>query len=254
MVLPEGIGRLAYLPRPGLKKLDLNFNSELGTLPEGLSALAGLEELRMMDCGLTALPESIGALAGLRKLDLFDNKELTALPAGLCALAGLEELYLFGCGLRALPEGIGGLAGLRKLDLNSNHGLRLPVELWSLAGLEELHLRECGLTVLPEGVRAMTGLRKLDLGRNYGLTALPEGLWSLVGLVDLDLGYTYLGYNIEQAALHAGLGRLRNLEELGLAGCPGLAALHALQEREGLPALLAHLAAQGKPAAAEGQL
>jgi hypothetical protein len=39
----------------------------------------------------------------------------------------------------------------------------------------------------------------------------------------------------------AGLGRLRNLEQLRLDGCPGLAALRVLQEREGLPALLAHL-------------
>ena len=49
-----------------------------------------------------------------------------------------------------------------------------------------------------------------------------------------------------------GLGGLPNLEELDLDGCPGLAALGDLQEREGLPALLAHLAAQGEAAAAPG--
>ena len=52
--------------------------------------------------------------------------------------------------------------------------------------------------------------------------------------------------NIELAALPAGLGRLRNLESLYLWGCPRLAALHKLQQREGLPALLVHLAAQGE--------
>jgi hypothetical protein len=51
--------------------------------------------------------------------------------------------------------------------------------------------------------------------------------------------------NVRLTALPAGLGRLRNLEELRRLGCPGLAALDDLQEREGLPALLAHLAAQG---------
>ena len=64
----------------------------------------------------------------------------------------------------------------------------------------------------------MSGLWKLDLYGNRGLTALP-----------------------------AGLGRLRNLEELDITvGCPGLATLHDLQRREGLPALLAHLATQGE--------
>ena len=60
--------------------------------------------------------------------------------------------------------------------------------------------------------------------------------------------------NTRLTALPVGLGRLRNLEELNLGRGPVLAALHDLHEREGLPALLAHLAAQGEAAAAEGQL
>ena len=90
-------------------------------------------------------------------------------------------------------------------------------------------LRYCGLTALPEGMEGLAGLRKLVLNGNEGLTALP-----------------------------AGLGRLRNLERLGLYLCPGLADLDDLQRREGLPALLVHLAtqgvAQGEPAAGEGQV
>jgi Leucine-rich repeat (LRR) protein len=146
----------------------------------------GLEYLLLDSCGLTALPEGIGALTRLRVLYLGNNEELTALPAGLCALVGLEELHLDACGLTALPEGIGGLARLNKLDLNTNQRL---------------------------------------------------------------------------AALPAGLGRLPNLEALYLDGCPRLAALYNLEElhqrvddderherlaREGLPALLALLAAQGE--------
>jgi hypothetical protein len=105
--LPEGLGRLAYLPvcprpqpgrgqihlpAPGLRVLDLRENVELTALPAGLCALAGLEELDLSGCGLRALPEEIGrllgpigpiGLAGLKKLDLRCNEELTALPAGL---------------------------------------------------------------------------------------------------------------------------------------------------------------------------
>jgi hypothetical protein len=84
----------------------------------------------------------------------------------------------------------------------------------------------CGLRALPEGVEGLASLRRLDLFMNDELAALP-----------------------------AGLGRLRNLTELvisGISGCPELAALRNLQLQEGLPALLAHLAAQGgEPAAGE---
>jgi hypothetical protein len=49
------------LPGPRvLWELDLSFNEELGTLLEGLWSLAGLEELHLMVCGLTALSEGVG--------------------------------------------------------------------------------------------------------------------------------------------------------------------------------------------------
>ena len=86
----------------------------------------------------------------------------------------------------------------------------------AVEGVEELNLSNCRLWVLPEGISRLAGLKKLDLGCNGRLTALP-----------------------------AGLGRLRNLEKLDIDGCPRLAALRDLQTREGLPALLAHLAAWG---------
>jgi Leucine-rich repeat (LRR) protein len=310
--LPEGVGRLAYLPHPGLRKLDLHYNRRLAALPvEALGRLGSLEELDigqcpglalehaintqrglpallaylrgeavegvkgldLSACGLRALPEGMGALTGLKRLNLSYNSQLTALPAGLCALAGLEELNLAGCGLTALPEEIGGLglAGLKKLDLCNNRGLTaLPARLWTLAGLEELYLHDCGLMALPEGIGQLVGLKTLDLSYNGGLTALPEGLWTLAGLEELHLNdcglralpegigalarlrKLDLGINKELTALPARLGRLRNLEALRLWHCPGLAALDDLHQREGLPALLAHLAAQGEAAAAPG--
>ena len=75
-----------------------------------------------------------------------------------------------------------------------------------------------------------------------------EGIGALAGLKKL-----VLRLNSELAALPAGLGRLRNLEFLDLDYCLGLAALYDLpQNREGLPALLAHLAAQGEATLAPG--
>jgi Leucine-rich repeat (LRR) protein len=102
--LPEGLGRLAYLPAPGLKRLNLSNNEELTALPAGLCALAGLEELHLIRCGLITLPEGIGGLAGLKKLNLSSNRELTALPPGLGRLRNLEVLDLRCCpGLTMQP-------------------------------------------------------------------------------------------------------------------------------------------------------
>jgi hypothetical protein len=182
------------------------------------------------DGGLRALPKGLpfGRLAylhgrGLRVLHLDSNGGRIALPEGLWALAGLEVLDLNNCGLRALPEGVGALTGLRKLDLSRNWELTaLPEGLCALAGLEELELAYCGLTALPAGIVRLVGLRTLDLRHNDELTLLP-----------------------------AGLGLLRNLEVLNLGDCPGLATLRFLRLRDGLSALLAHLAAQGEPTAGE---
>jgi hypothetical protein len=233
--LPEGIGRLAYFSAPecvGLRELDLSQNVWLTALPEALCSLAELEELDLEGCRLRALPERIGALTRLRKLHLNFNTGLGALPEGLCSLAELEELNLYDCALRALPEGFGRLIGLRKLLLGSNIGLTaLPVGLCTLVRLEELHLSSCGLTALPEEIEGLIGLKKLNLSCNEGLTALPAGL----------------GRRRNPRRLH-----YRGEFELDLSDCPGLAALEDLQEQEGLPALLAHLAGEdvGAPVAA----
>ena len=77
--LPERIEGLT-----GLKELCLRNN-------KGLTAL---EELHLLNCGLTALPEGIRGLTGLKRLNLRGNEELGALPEGLWALVGLEELDL----------------------------------------------------------------------------------------------------------------------------------------------------------------
>jgi Leucine-rich repeat (LRR) protein len=90
---PEGVGKLAHLPWPGLKKLVLRDSGKLTALPVGLWLLVRLEELDLSGCRLTALPDEVTAMAGLRKLDLSRNElEPGALPEGLWSLVGLQEL------------------------------------------------------------------------------------------------------------------------------------------------------------------
>ena len=103
LVLPEGIGRLVYLPRripltrggylvhDGLKRLDLSGNEALAVLPKGLCSLAGLEELRLEWCGLTALPEAVSGLVGLKKLNLSFNRRLATLAKGDTAISSEND-------------------------------------------------------------------------------------------------------------------------------------------------------------------
>jgi Leucine-rich repeat (LRR) protein len=136
----------------------------------GLCGLAGLEELDVSMCGLTALPEGIGLLVGLKKLVLNGNMELTALPARLCALVVLEEPHLIDCGLTALPEEIGALTGLPTLNLFGNEELAaLPAGLGRLCKLEHLSLWGC------PGLDAMYDLQQREgLPVQLARLAAPE--------------------------------------------------------------------------------
>jgi hypothetical protein len=214
VTLPPGIGAL-----PGLRVLDLSGNGEqlLGGLPEALWLLTSLEELRMQRCGLRVLPEGVGGLVGLKQLHLYGNVELGVLPESLWSLTGLEMLDLSECCFTVLPEGIGHLAGLKSLVLSGNVDLRaLPEALCSLVRLEVLHMHHCGLQTLPVGVEGLVALKTLNLTDNVELQALPMRL-----------------------------GQLRNLETLRISCCPALKVLDVLKKKQGLPALLAHIAAQG---------
>jgi hypothetical protein len=199
--LPEGFNQLAYLPRPGLKTLDLNGNLELNELPESLWSLTGLEELNLQGCGLRALPEGIGALAGLQSLDLDGNRMLDALPEALWSLVGLVSLDLQNCGLTVLPEEIAALARLRTLDLSGNEELTaLPAGLGRLVHLTHLSLDGCPGLVLESAIQALglpillaylrgevvEGVEQLQLSV-CGTTSLSEGISVLTGLRYFDI-------------------------------------------------------------------
>lgn len=74
LVLPNELFDLAALVR-----LDLGGN-RLAELPAAVERLTSLEELSLFDCGVTSLPESLGALPALRILNVSGNLRLKKLP------------------------------------------------------------------------------------------------------------------------------------------------------------------------------
>jgi len=59
-----------------LKKLDVSMNSNLKSVPEGISKLNQLEELNMSSTQISSLPEEIFQLSNLNYFDISDNPEL----------------------------------------------------------------------------------------------------------------------------------------------------------------------------------
>lgn len=145
-----------------------------------------LKKLEIKSCsGLTALPDSLGALIRLLELDLGSCSGLRALPNSLGALAGLQRLRLDGCsGLTALPDTLGALSGLQELHLQNCCRLQaLPESVGVLSRLHILHMDRCsGLTALPESLGALSSLNELRIWGCTSLTTLPVLLGMPLGL------------------------------------------------------------------------
>ncbi|MCP4443598.1 MAG: leucine-rich repeat domain-containing protein [Aureispira sp.] len=76
-----------------LETLDLDNNINLKQLPESLSQLQQLYQLKLSNCALTTLPSTIGALKNLQNLRLANN-QLQELPDSFFELDNLEELSI----------------------------------------------------------------------------------------------------------------------------------------------------------------
>ena len=142
--------------------------------------LGSLEELHIIRCGLTWLPEGwFDDLTSLRTLNLRWNR-LTELPAGVFdELDNLQRLYLHENWLSALPAGVfDELDNLHGLWLYKNRLTSLPAGVFDgLDSLEGLYLNENRLTSLPAGVfDELDNLQHLYLNENW-LSALPAGVF-----------------------------------------------------------------------------
>ncbi|XP_019620776.1 PREDICTED: p53-induced death domain-containing protein 1-like [Branchiostoma belcheri] len=97
-----------------LKILDLEENSSLRLLPDGLENLEVIESLNVSYCGIETLPDTIGLVSSLKEIHLAGNK------------------------LRTLPDSFGSLLNLETLDLEGNRRLSsLPTTLHQLRQLKD---------------------------------------------------------------------------------------------------------------------
>ena len=216
--------------REAVQRIVLN-GAEGPALPAVLASAPHLETLHLRDAKLTDF-SGLASLAGLRELDL-SGVRMEQAPAELEALAHLERLYLSGCGLTAFPSSASAKSlvylnldrnriaslpdelpvGLRWLRLNANRLTDLPDAIGRLADLRRIYLNDNVLTNLPASFASLTALEDVALAGNR-LTSFPEVLVALPKLRNLDLRG-----NAGIAALPAGIGEMKALRTLTLAGC-----------------------------------
>ncbi|MCB2209929.1 DUF11 domain-containing protein [bacterium] len=156
-----------------VRKLLLNDNNLIGSLPSFLSNLSLLEELNLKNNHLSGvIPGSIGSLIYLKRLILFSNQ-----------LTG------------PIPTGIGQLTRLVILDLGYNQlSGAIPTELANLVGVTQLYLDSNSLGgELPDQMSNLINLQYLRLSQNPALGGeLPESLGELTQLKWLNIHYTNL--------------------------------------------------------------
>ncbi|WP_025741811.1 leucine-rich repeat domain-containing protein [Aquimarina pacifica] len=148
-------GKLKELNQTELKEL-LQYISE---------KLPNLEELRLADNNLVALPEEIGKLTNLKILSLNDN-DIVHIPD---AILDLEKLWLLNASnnnLQAIPDKIDNLPNLRNLDISTNN-----------------------LSYLPEALGTIDSLTNLNISDNTAIKELPENLYIKFGEEKLKIKY-----------------------------------------------------------------
>ncbi|KXZ46155.1 hypothetical protein GPECTOR_46g224 [Gonium pectorale] len=217
-VVPSQLSRLA-----ALKTLRMTGTELTGTIPGGLSALSGLEELTLRSLPGTPgfsgdLPAWLSSLGALRIVDLSHNSlqqgsfGLDALPASIASFNASHNR------LTSLGSLTSQRTGFQKLDLSSN---QLSVSIASPGGFfTASHL---------------PGLQLLDLSGNVAVTGALDPGWTALGaLQHLDL--SGLGGATPSGALPPAWSALTSLTRLAVASAgltgglpPGYSALTGLR-------------------------
>ena len=170
-----------------LKKLVFNYecNHVEFFLPSNFGNLLNLEELRIISCKISSLPETFANLKALRILEIsgpeyfiiqdlqpdasYDNYYFTfKLPPNFGILPKLEELKIICCHLGTLPESFSNLKSLRKLDITNDYKYFLDPKAFELFPntIRELNIERNEIKKLPKEITNLKDLQLLNLKNN----------------------------------------------------------------------------------------
>ncbi len=191
-------------------QLILENNNLKGAIPSSISALSGLQALKLGANQLIEVPAELGKLSLLELLALNDN-ELTSIPWELGNLYNLTGLYLNNNQLTEIPAELRKLSSLKFLYLNNNLLTDIPGEIGYLFSLISLNLSNNGLTSMPAEMGNLKQLLVLNLESNLLAGSIPMFIRDLANLQEI-----YLGNNQLTGTVPTELGALSNLTVLSL--------------------------------------
>lgn len=203
----SGIPLKAIQGHRALENLYMNQNTHLTIGPANYASIPSLKVLKLNECGLTAIDESLYGITTLTELQLpkneiahvpggisnlkqlktisFYKNQLEDLPADFYKLENLEIVDLYYNRLSRIDTAISLLQNLKVLYLSNNEIYDLPPQLGQLPNLRELYLAFNRLTAIPE-IRGLELLRVLRIDHN-NLYEFPNDLLYLTGLTYLDV-------------------------------------------------------------------
>lgn len=192
----------------GVQELNL-VQSRVKTLEKGAAYLTGLQKLHLEHRGIRALPASLGTLPELRHLELI-CPELRSLPDSIKDLSHLKFLDIFCPLLETLPPQFSQLPSLERLILSSARIQRLTDRLGGLKSLRVLFIFCSKLKALPAEIGKLDQLEMLTVSADH-LGSVPGTIGKLSSLRCLD---------IQSSATHlpAKFKNLSSLESLCLRG------------------------------------
>ena len=212
--------------------LDLSANQLNGEIPTELGDLSNLKVLYISDNNLTGtLPQGLTALSGLESFRFHNN-------SGLCApideafqtwLHGIAEIYGSSCApedsledREVLVQLYNALDG-ENWNNNANWLTELPIRQWhgvindASGRVTRLLLESNGLAgEIPKELGSLSNLKRLELGNNDLTGEIPRELGNLSDLETLLLGSTSRLTGGLSGGIPKELGTLSKLEALNL--------------------------------------
>lgn len=162
--LPEFLWDMEHLKRLRLSKNPLTIiPGHLNKIPARISNLKHLQHLDISDLNLTTIPEGVTSLLELKELRLCENN-ITHLPSHILFLSNLDSLQIRQNKLTSIAEEFGQLTKLRYLTLCNNNLNALPKSMSKLKSLRILWIRDNPSEGVSESLLIALKQLKADLG------------------------------------------------------------------------------------------
>ena len=153
---------------------------------ENIGEVTSIVELKLNDCGLTYLPESIKNLKNLKKLYFRHNPGITKIPDWVSELTELSVLDCTGCDIKEIGD-LDKNINISELIMDINPGLTKLPKLYNLPKIERVTASQCNIQKITDEVGYCPKLYILDVSNNFSLTEIPKELSKLPAIVALCL-------------------------------------------------------------------